>query len=261
MMDSIKTRKLFRKDTEVFQPFLFLFHLLPLSFLLFALPLSIQAQVGEGRNDLTIGVNGGYVMNRISFNPTIKQAWKGGQTYGVTLRYTCEKYFAAICALQAELNYANLGWQEIIETSDDTYKRDMHYIQVPLFARMAWGRERKGAQFFILVGPQIGFCLGETGHRGGEWSAQTLSLRPNHVTSQYDLAIQRKFEYGIAGGAGVEIITRHAGHFLLEGRYFYGLSDIFNNSKKDPFGRSANGAIYIKASYLFDLIRTKGVKR
>ena len=48
---------------------------------------------------------------------------------------------------------------------------------------------------------------------------------------------------------------------MLEGRYFYGLSDIFNNSKKDPFGRSANGAIYIKAAYLFDVIRTKGVER
>ncbi|MCI7082988.1 MAG: PorT family protein, partial [Paraprevotella sp.] len=46
-------------------------------------------------------------------------------------------------------------------------------------------------------------------------------------------------------------------HFLLEGRYYYALSDIFKNSKKDPFGRSANGAILIKASYLFDIIKTK----
>ena len=32
---------------------------------------------------------------------------------------------------------------------------------------------------------------------------------------------------------------------------------IFGNGKSDVFGRSANGTIIIKASYLFDIIRTK----
>ena len=36
---------------------------------------------------------------------------------------------------------------------------------------------------------------------------------------------------------------------------------MFDNGKKDPFGRSANGAIIVKAGYLFDLIRTKGIER
>ena len=216
-----------------------------------------SAQVGEHRNDLAIGVGGGYLINRVSFNPTIKQAWKGGSTFGITARYTCEKYFAALCSVQAELNYANMGWKEVIETSDDTYSRDIHYLQLPIFARLAWGREQRGAQFFFMVGPQLGFCIGETEHRGGEWTDYTLSRRPNLIVKQYDLSVQRKFEYGITGGAGIEIVTRRAGRFLLDGRYFFGLSDMFNNSKKDPFGRSANGAIYIKATYLFDVIKTQ----
>ncbi len=74
---------------------------------------------------------------------------------------------------------------------------------------------------------------------------------------QYDLQVQKKFEYGLTGGAGLDLSTRSGHHFLLEGRYYYALSDIFKNSKKDPFGRSANGAILIKASYLFDIIKTK----
>ena len=44
---------------------------------------------------------------------------------------------------------------------------------------------------------------------------------------------------------------------MLEGRYYYGLSDIFGNGKQDVFGRSANGTIAIRATYLFDIIRTK----
>ena len=216
------------------------------------------AQVGEHRNDLSIGVNGGYLLNRTSFNPTIKKVFKGGETFGVTVRYTCEKYFSAFCAIQAEINYANMGWKEDIdpEVSSDTYYRDMRYFQVPIFARLSWGRERKGFLFGILIGPQIGYCFSETEHYSDPWAGKP---RPNNVTQQYGKTVERRFEYGISGGLSFEFGTKHAGRFMLEGYYFYGLSDIFNNSKKDPFGRSANGAIIVKAGYLFDVIRTKGI--
>lgn len=215
---------------------------------------AVKAQVGESRNDLAWGFNGGYLLNQVSFNPTIKQSFKGGETFGLTLRYTCEKYFTAICAVQAELNYANLGWKENIEDSEDTYSRDVRYIQLPLLTRMGWGRERRGGQFFLVLGPQLGYMISETEHRSTPWVGYP---RPNNVTAQYDLKVQHKFEYGITAGLGVEVSTR-IGHFLLEGRYYYGLSDMYDNGKKDPFGRSANGAIVAKASWLFDLIRTPG---
>jgi len=215
---------------------------------------SVHAQVGLPRNDLAIGVNGGYMLNRVSFTPTIKQKWKTGETFGLTIRYTCEKYFSAICAIQAELNYSNLGWREFIETSPDTYSRDMRYFQMPIFARLGWGRERRGAQFFFQIGPQINYFLSDTEHFSEPWEG---SPRPNNVTQQYGKAVENEFEYGLVGGIGLEVSTS-IGHFLLDGRYYYGLSDIFSNGKKDPFGRSANGAIAVKLSYLFDLIRTKG---
>lgn len=218
----------------------------------------VAAQVGQSRTDLAIGVNGGYILNRVSFNPSIKQSWKGGETFGLTVRYTCEKYFTAFCAIQAEVNYANMGWKEVIETSDDTYSRDMRYIQMPIFARLAWGKERRGVQVFVQAGPQLGYYLSSVAHRGGDWSAYTLGLRPNLITKQYDLDVENKFEYGIAGGLGMQVNTR-IGHFTLEGRYFFALSDMFHNGKQDTFGRSANGAIYIKAGYTIDIIRTKGL--
>lgn len=230
-------------------------HLIQLVALFFCVS-QIRAQVGEHRNDFAIGVNGGYVLNKIAFNPTIKQSFHGGTTFGVTARYTCEKYFQVYCALQAEINYASLGWKELIETSDDTYSRDMNYIQIPMFARLAMGRERGGFQGFLLLGPQIGFCFSEKSHKSGAWNDYTLSMRPNGIIKQYDLDVENRFEYGIAGGLGGEFSTKSGHRFAIEGRYFYGLSDIFGNSKKDPFGRSNNGAIYAKVSYLFDLIKT-----
>jgi len=217
---------------------------------------SVYAQVGEYRNDLAIGVSGGYLLNKVSFDPTVKQAFHGGLTGGVVLRYTSERYFGLPCALQIEANYAQLGWKEVIETSSDTYQRNVNYFQVPLLARLGYGKEHRGVMGYLVLGPQLGFYLGDKERRGGEWSEATLALRPNQVTAQYELPIQRKFEYGLTGGLGIEVSAKTS-HFLLEGRYYFALSDMFKNGKADYFSRSANGAIVIKLSYLFDVIRTK----
>ena len=43
----------------------------------------------------------------------------------------------------------------------------------------------------------------------------------------------------------------------MEGRYYYGLGDIYNNSKKDVFSRSNHGTIIVKFTYLFDINKNK----
>jgi hypothetical protein len=47
---------------------------------------------------------------------------------------------------------------------------------------------------------------------------------------------------------------------MLEGRYYYGLGDIYGNSKRDFFGRSNNNAIVVKLTYLFDIMKTNNSK-
>lgn len=215
-----------------------------------------MAQIGEHRNDFSIGANAGMTLDKIAFNPTIKQTFKPGMTMGVTARYTCEKYFSMICALQAEVNYTQLGWRELIETSTDTYERTINYLQIPLLANLGFGNEKKGFKGYLLLGPQIGYYLSESEKRTGEWSSTTLYQRPNGVIKQYSLPVQNSFDYGITGGAGAEFSTS-IGHFLLDARYNFALSDIFHNSKQDPFGRSAHGAIAIKLTYLFDLVKSQ----
>lgn len=218
----------------------------------------VQAQVGERRSDLSVGVNGGMVMTQMTFEPKIKQNMKSSATFGLTARYVCEKYFSSICAIQVEFNYANLGWEELIEDgSGNTYKRNLNYIQMPLLMHMGWGREERGLKFFINAGPQVGmFIGGSEEYGGGVWD---VSKRPNGVTYQYGKDVDNSFDYGIAGGLGLELSTG-IGHFLLEGRYYYGLGDVFDNSKKGDFGRSAHQTIAVKMTYLFDILKTKNKK-
>jgi hypothetical protein len=143
------------------------------------------------------------------------------------------KYFSSICAIQLELNYANLGWKELIEDgSGNTYQRSLNYIQMPMLMHMGWGREQRGVKFFINAGPQIGLYIdGSEEYGGGVWDTAN---RPNGVVYQYGKEVENSFDYGIAGGLGLELSTG-IGHFLLEGRYYYGLGDVFDNSKKGDF--------------------------
>ena len=230
------------------------------------------AQVGEYRTDLAIGASAGYVSSNVGFVPEVPQNRLGGITAGLSIRYTCEKYFKSICSIMAEVNITQTGWKENIldvnnnpvyyaadanQSSPLFYERKMTYLQIPFLARMGWGRERRGLQGFIVLGPQMGVCLGEKTRTNIVKGATLLSERSSKIVAQDSMAIQRKFDYGVVVGAGVEFSMANIGHFILEGRYYYGLGDFFNNSKSDYFGRSNFGQIVVKATYLFDIIRTK----
>ena len=232
-----------------------------------------RAQVGEYRTDLAIGFNGGYVMTNVSFTPDVPQDLLGGMTGGLTIRYTCEKYFSSICAITAEVNYTQAGWKErILDVNDQPvyyegdnsdplrYQRRITYLQVPLMARLGWGRERKGLQAFIQLGPQFGFYLDESTDTNIEQGRPTWNARVSNVVAQETMPVENKFDYGIVGGAGIEFSHPKVGHFLLEGRYYFGLANIYGNSKSDYFAKSNQSNIVVKLSYLFDVIKTKNDK-
>jgi hypothetical protein len=240
--------------------------------LLLLVPMVAKAQVGEYRSDFAVGVNGGYMMSQVSFQPEVPQGWLGGMTGGVSFRYTCEKYFKSICAIVAEVNYAQMGWKETIEDKDNNpvyyygddnkenplyYERRINYIQIPVMARLGWGRERKGVQAFFQLGPQIGIYMDESTNTNVEPYRATVTPRSSVVKAQEDMPVENKFDYGIVGGAGIEFSLPKIGHILLDARYYFGLGNIYGNSKQDYFGKSNQQAIVIKMSYLFDIIKTK----
>ena len=52
-----------------------------------------KAQIGKHRNDLSVGVNGGFVMSRVNFMPAVTQSQYPGCTGGLSVKYVSEKYF------------------------------------------------------------------------------------------------------------------------------------------------------------------------
>ena len=226
-----------------------------------------HAQVGEHRSVFSLGGNVGYVFSNVGFTPTVEQGWHGGMTGGLSMRYVCEKYFNTICSVYAEVNVASIGWKEKIETVKDEpvinvngaaeeYSRSVNYIQIPIFAHLAWGRESRGFSFFAQAGPQLGFYLSDKITKNyDEPNLSPDGGRSNTIVLQETMPIERKFDYGIAAGAGIEWSNPRLGHFILEGRYYYGLGNIYGSSKRDYFGKSNYGNIVIKATYLFDITK------
>ena len=239
------------------------------------LPIMTLAQVGSHRNDFAIGFNGGYTLNSMAFVPKVPQKMLGAPSFGITARYVCEKYFNTICAVQVEIDYATLGWREDILSINDEpcinnvtglpeeYERHISYIQVPLLAHLGFGREVSGGKFFLNLGPQFGMKVSEKTESNFDFAdaMNTTPSRVSTVVAQDTMSVKRSFDYGITAGMGFEYSLKRAGHILLEARYYYGLGNIFPDSKADFFSRSNHNTIVLKATYLFDIIRTKNVQR
>lgn len=227
-----------------------------------------SAQIGEYRNVVAIGGSAGWNMARVAFIPKVPQHSMGGPTIGLTARYTTEKYFSSICAIVGEVNISRIGWKEkILDINDqpvtlasDTsqaifYQRKLTYVQIPFIARMGWGKERRGLQFFFQAGPQVGFLIGETSESNFDLHTPLHNRRVSNVVAQDTMSVEHKFDFGIMAGAGLELSLPKVGHFLVEGRYYYGLGNLFGASKRDYFARSNQGVITVKMSYLFDIVK------
>ncbi|WP_300727187.1 porin family protein [uncultured Bacteroides sp.] len=217
------------------------------------LSIPVHAQLQDQRHNFSVGVNGGVNLSSVSFDPSIKQNNLIGPEFGVTLRYVSEKYFKMICGIQMEINYSQRGWKEKIEDeSGDSYQRAMNYLEIPILAHLAFGKDKGyGVRFVVNLGPQVGFLLSEKTTQSAEFHPE---MRPNGVTAQYDMPAEVKFDYGLIGGVGLEIRTG-IGSFLAEGRYYFGLSDFYNSTKKDYFSRSAHSYIGARITYLFDITK------
>lgn len=197
-----------------------------------------------------LGAKGGATLSRMTFSPGVHQKMVQGVTMGVSAKYVEENIFG----LLAEVNITQRGWKEDFERDlapEFDYSRKLTYIQIPFMTHIYFGSDKfKG---FINLGPEFGYMIGDKISANFEYNnikdipGFPTTMRTNE---QMSMEIERKFDYGIAAGAGMEFIVKRKHSLQLEGRFYYGLGNILNDSKRDFFSASRGMSIEITLGYM-----------
>ena len=135
-----------------------------------------QAQNNTFKQELSVGASFGMNFSSISFAPKVNQKMKQGYQGGVTLRWITENHLG----LQAELNYAQQGWEEEFEEQPEyQYSRTINYVELPFLTHIYFGGNR--FKFFFNLGPKIGYALSES-------TVSNLNgAEPNRNNMQHDM--------------------------------------------------------------------------
>ncbi len=199
-----------------------------------------SAQPRLRQPEIYFGVQAGAIASTVHFSPKVenmtpltKTALLGANG-GFVFRYSGQK----CCAVQVELNYMQRGWRE--KNEEGYYTRALHYIEVPFLMHIYFGSPQWRG--FFNLGPQIGYCVYDNKGQGPE---QTVN------TYQYN-AIERPFDWGVAGGLGGYYRSRNAGTYQLEVRFNYSLGSLFADSAEDYFSASSSMNLSLNLAWLWE---------
>jgi hypothetical protein len=156
-----------------------------------------------------VGLKGAYGINSVDVVPIFEtKSLTTVNNIGVLYRYEHKQY----AALQVELNYVNKGFIKAVDTVNYTPEETSRItsVEIPL---MAQGFIRFGAfRPYLTGGAVVGYILSRSQQITGE-------SKRAYTFDEYD----RRFEYGIAGGAGLGVRFSFI-ELQAEWRYIYDFS-------------------------------------
>lgn len=198
---------------------------------------------------VSIGGKAGVTMSKMSFTPSTKQKMVMGKMAGISVKYWEERNFGLI----VELNYEQRGWAEDFKEYPFSFERRLDYIQLPLLTNIFFGGRHVNG--FFNLGPEFGYMIGSS--YKANFDVHNIANIPDfpkdRVTEQMTLEPTKKFDYGISAGAGIEFIIKRRHRINLEGRYYFGIGNIFPDDRKDTFSASRGMSIMITLGYSYRL--------
>ncbi len=198
---------------------------------------------------ISIGGHAGAALSKMSFSPSVPQAWNTGVLVGVTARYQEEKLFGII----GELNFIQRGWSETFENDASlSYRRTLTYVTLPILTHISFGSKRfKG---FVNLGPEIGVMIGDNISSNFDYrKPDVVGVPSSRMTEQMVTDISGHFDYGIAVGLGAEYYIKPRHSITFECCFYYGLGNIFPSAKADTFSASRSMTLSASIGYNFRL--------
>jgi len=221
-----------------------------LAFILTALATLLVTAQTHYEGQIAVGGKAGATLSRVNFNPTVQQQMLPGMTAGVMFRYIEEKNFGLV----AELNLTQRGWKEDLEESGYNYSHRFTYLELPVMTHIYFGnRHVKG---FFNLGPELNVMISDGISSNFAYqdaaSLDYFNQNTRHI-EQLPMKVKNRLDYGICGGAGMELNLNAKQSLLLEGRFYYGLTDVFPNHKTDVFSSSNSMTVMVTLGYFYRL--------
>lgn len=190
---------------------------------------------------ISVGVKGGMTASRFTFVPSVRQRLHTGPIAGIAVRYDVERG----ASLQAELNYRRGGWQERYDSLQTRYSRHLDYLELPLLTHLYLSAG--GMRFFLNAGPFFGYLLGESATSTGEANMSSLD------TTRHGIAARDRLFWGLGGGPGISIPLGGRQRIELEGRFVYGLGNIWSSKRGSTYVQSSEMYFGATMNYFFRL--------
>ena len=230
------------------------FKWLILTFCVLSTSFVIEAQQNETfKHQFMVGVGAGPVFSQIDFVPRIPQTMHQGISGGLSLKYISEKHLGIL----TELNFTQRGWTEDFTDliPEHSYSRTLNYLELPIMTHIYFGDK---VRFIVNIGPQVSYMLGEKSTMNdalSDYIDGVLAEDPDFPIGIQYQPIDNRVDYGLVGGMGIEFNTA-IGSFDLEGRYYFGLGDSFDNTRSSAsnFSRSAHRYFAGKLTYYFKVL-------
>lgn len=209
--------------------------------------------------EVHLGVIGGANLSEYGFNPRVTQQMNQGYTGGVAVRYIEETLFG----LQTELLLTRRGFSDYYEDQPDwKFNRSLTYIELPVMAHIYFkiGNRHEVA---VDMGPKLGYYLFDSkDNQMPNDFGQPGSETETYTWEHHFLEVEKKFDYGIQAGLGYEFKLNEQMSMQIQGRYYYGLGNMWADTKADKFQQSSNSSIQVvMALWWHHTIRGKKVRK
>lgn len=199
--------------------------------------LNLFSQNDDFKPLFSFGVKQGVNYSTVSFSPGINQGLTLGYTGGLVYKYQNEKLFG----LQLELNFIQKGWTEDLDTINNSYNRQLNYIELPLITQIVLGK-RPNLKYYLNLGTSFAYLLSE--------KENVEVNNENYRRDYYEKNIENNFDYSVLGGLGLMYNTG-IGEFQLGVRFQLTFTDLFKTGDDTIFENSQNQLWNISLTYFF----------
>lgn len=178
-----------------------------------------------------VGVRAGYGSGSIRLFPKAETSMVWGlYSGGVSYKYYSDVKYVGAVQIDMQLLQKGFNWLTVdTRTPDDTtttYSRTVNSIDLPLMWQPHFYLFNRSMRIFLNLGLVFSYNINST----YKWASPERGV---YDSGTYEMQTPRdnRWGYGLCGGAGLSVFIRRF-ELAVEGRYYYGYSDILRNKNK-----------------------------